>query len=80
MSDTFSVPGSTAFGTGMTKPMSTLPMNDTSAYFRVLLVYVEFKGDTEGDDTYWQDGNPPTYADDLFAPVKSTGLNAYSGY
>ena len=80
MSDTFSVPGSTAFGTGMTKPMSTLPMNDTSVYFRVLLVYVEFKGDTEGDDTYWQDGNPPTYADDLFAPVKSTGLNAYSGY
>jgi len=80
MSDTFSVPGSTAIGSGMTKPMSTLPMNDTSAYFRVLLVYVEFKGDTEGDDTYWQDGNPPTYADDLFAPVKSTGLNAYSGY
>lgn len=71
---------SSLFGTGMFKPMKTLPANDTSAYLRVLLVYVEFKDDRDGDNTYWAPENPPIYADDLFAPVKTTGFNAYSDY
>jgi len=80
MTDTLELPGNSLFGTGMTKPMSTLPLSDTSAYFRVLLVYVEFKDDDEGDDTYWQNGHPPIYANKLFAPVKTLGITAYSEY
>ncbi|MBZ0202186.1 MAG: T9SS type A sorting domain-containing protein [Ignavibacteria bacterium] len=71
---------SSQFGTGMFKPMKTLPANDTSAYIRVLLVYVEFKNDDAWSETYWPYQEPPVYSDDLFAPVKSTGINAYSDY
>lgn len=80
MPDTIDAPGTSAFGTGLTKPMQTLPASNTDVYFRVLLVYVEFKNDDEGSNTYWEAGEPPVYADQLFAPEKELGVNAYEDY
>jgi len=79
MPDTFDVPGTSLFGDGMTKPMSTLPLNNTDVYFRVLLVYVEFKNDDTGETTYWAPGEIPTYGNSLFASEKELGINAYEG-
>jgi hypothetical protein len=80
MPDTFDVPGASLFGEGMTKPMSTLPLNNTDVYFRVLLVYVEFKNDNTGESTYWEPGEIPTYGGSLFASEKELGIDAYEGY
>ena len=79
MTDTLDVPGTSLFGTGMTKPMSTLPLNNTDVYYRVLLVYVEFKNDVTGETTYWEPGEIPTYGNNLFASEKELGINAYEG-
>ena len=68
------------FGQGLTKPMKTLPVNDETKFFRVLLVYVEFLNDTEGESWYWTPGQLPDYANQVFAPQKELGLDAYEDY
>lgn len=78
--DTSSLSVKTDFGTGMTKPMSTIETSNPDYFFRVLLVYVEFKNDNAWPNTNWPYQQPPVYANDLFAPVKELGINAYEDY
>lgn len=69
----------TPFGMGLAKPMKTLPVNDETKYFRVLMVFVEFDNETDLS-SHWTAGQLPDYAGDLFAQQKEFGLNAYEDY
>ena len=71
---------SLSFGQGMNKPMATLPYDDINIFFRVLIVYVEFKNDTDGAANYWAPGSLPVYANTLLAPQKELGIDAYDNY
>lgn len=57
------------------KPLVTGNSGDSSAYFRVLMVFVEFKDDESWDpgSQYWPPNSPPRYIDSLFSPVKLQG-------
>ncbi len=70
----------TPLGMGLFKPMKTTPKEDLNKYFRVLMIYVEYLNDNEGSTAYWAPRNLPVYANQLFAPQKQLGINAYEQY
>jgi hypothetical protein len=72
--------GDSPLGQGYRKPMETLPHTDPNVFFRVLIVYVEFKNDTTGSDDYWAPGEKPEFADSLLSPQKQLGINAYQSH
>jgi len=71
---------STPLGMGLTKPMKTLPVNSTDAYFRVLMLFVEYESDETGPNSYWEPNSMPNYYDQLFASEKQLGIDAYEDY
>jgi hypothetical protein len=71
---------------GLYKPERTnkYPGTNQNSFFRVLVVYVQFKDDyTYADDINWPAQQPPIYIDSLFANVKNNSYgnewwNAYN--
>jgi hypothetical protein len=64
-------PGDVVAGNGMYKPSQTLPPEDPDAFFRCLIVYIEFPDDPV-DCNSWPHNSFPTYANQMFAQFKNS--------
>jgi len=68
--------------TGFFKPtrsdLNGSAASDSSAFFPVLIVFVQFKN--EGGDTWWPQNAAPIYLDSMISPIKRHNTNWWDAY